>query len=70
MKAYIAVFSHPYYAVTGPDGSFDLKNVPPGSYTLIAWHELYGTSQQPVIVGPREAKTLKITYQATAAGKG
>jgi plastocyanin len=69
MKAYIAVFNHPYFAVTGKDGSFDLKNVPPGSYTLVAWHELYGTSQQPVVVGPKESKTLKITFQATAAGK-
>jgi len=70
MKAYIGVFSHPYYAVTGPDGSFDLKNVPPGSYTLAAWHELYGMSQQPVAVGPSETKTLKITFQASSAGKG
>lgn len=69
MKAYIAVFGHPYFAVTGPDGSFELKNVPPGSYTLVAWHELYGTSQQPVVVGPKESKTMKITFQATAAGQ-
>jgi hypothetical protein len=47
MKAYIAVFSHPYFQVTGADGSFDLKNVPPGTYTLVAWHELYGTSSNP-----------------------
>lgn len=69
MKAYVAVFAHPYYAVTGPDGSFELKNVPPGSFTLVAWHELYGTSRQQIVVGAKEAKTLKVTFQAAAAGK-
>jgi plastocyanin len=68
MKAYIAVFNNPYFAVTGPDGSFDLKNVPPGTYTVTAWHELYGTSQQSVTIGPNESKTVKIVLGPTAAG--
>ena len=68
MKAYIAVFDHPYFAVTGPDGSFDLKNIPPGTYTVTAWHELYGTSQQSVTIGPKESKAVKIVFQPTAAG--
>jgi len=68
MKSYIAVFDNPYFAVTGPDGSFDLKNVPPGSYTLVAWHELYGTSEQPVTISPKESKTMKVVFQATPAG--
>lgn len=67
MKAYIAVFSHPYFQVTGNDGSFDLKNVPPGTYTLIAWHELYGTQEQSVTIGPKESKTLHITFNAKTA---
>ena len=66
MKAYVSVFDNPYFAVTGPDGSFDLKNVPPGSYTLVAWHELYGTSEQPVTIAPKESKTLKVVFQASA----
>jgi plastocyanin len=70
MKAYVAVFDHPYFAVTGQDGSFDLKNVPPGSYTLIAWHELYGTTEQPVTIGAKESKAIKIVFQATSARKG
>jgi Polysaccharide lyase family 4, domain II len=64
MKAYIAVFNHPYFQVTGTDGSFNLKNVPPGTYTLVAWHELYGTQQQSVSIGPKEEKTIPITFQA------
>ena len=42
MKSYIAVFSNPYFQVTGKDGKFTLKNVPPGTYTLTAWHESLG----------------------------
>jgi len=38
MNAYIFVKSHPYVAVTGPDGSFTISNVPPGTYTIKAWH--------------------------------
>ena len=70
MKAYIAVFAHPYFAVTAADGSFDLKNVPPGTYTLVAWHELYGSSEQPVTIGSKESKAVHITFQAAAAPKG
>jgi len=70
MKAYIAVFNHPYFSVTGADGSFDLKNVPPGTYTLIAWHELYGMNQQTVTVGPKESKTLHIDFHAADAARG
>ncbi|MDB5296549.1 MAG: hypothetical protein JWO31_2532, partial [Phycisphaerales bacterium] len=39
MGAYVAVFDHPYYAVTGEGGRFELPNVPAGTYTLVAWHE-------------------------------
>ena len=39
MRAYIAVFAHPCYAVTGPDGTFRIEGVPPGTYQLAAWQE-------------------------------
>lgn len=67
MKAYIAVLNHPYYQVTSKDGSFDLKNVPPGNYMLTAWHELYGNSQQSVTIGPKESKTVSLTFRSAAA---
>jgi hypothetical protein len=38
MFAYVGVQSHPYFAVTGKDGSFKIANVPPGKYTLTAYH--------------------------------
>ena len=39
MNAWISVFDHPFFAVTGPDGSFQIKNVPPGHYAVDYWHE-------------------------------
>jgi plastocyanin len=50
MSAYIGVFNHPYFAVTGDDGSFTLKGVPAGEYTVEAWHEKYGTQTAKVKV--------------------
>jgi plastocyanin len=67
MKAYMAVVPNPYYQVTDKDGKFDLKNLPPGTYTLTAWHELYGTSDQTVTIGPKESKTVTFTFKAAAA---
>jgi len=68
MKSYIAVFKNPYFQVTGKDGAFDLKNLPPGTYTIEAWHEKYGTSDQTVTIGPKESKTVSFVFKAAAAG--
>jgi len=52
MHAFIGVVDHPYFAVTKEDGSFEIKNLPPGTYTLSVWHEKLGTSQRQVEVTP------------------
>jgi hypothetical protein len=57
MKAYVHVFAHPYFAVTASDGIFEIKNVPAGTYTLVASHEKYGTMRTPVVVSPDEKIT-------------
>lgn len=67
MKAYIAVFDSPYFAVTGQDGSFTLKNVPPGTYTLTAWHETYGTQEQSITIGPHENKSVMLSFNAASS---
>ena len=43
MNAYVGVLDHPYFAVTDKDGKFSLKGLPPGTYTIEAWHEKAGT---------------------------
>lgn len=50
MEAYIGVQDHPYFAVTGEDGSFEIANLPPGDYVVEAWHERYGTQTMDVNV--------------------
>jgi plastocyanin len=63
MHSYIAVFKHPYFAVTGKDGSFELKNLPPGEYTIEAWHEKLGTMTQHVKIAQGENKKVDFTFK-------
>ena len=64
MAATIHVVEHPYYAVTDAAGKFDLKDVPPGTYTLVAWHESLGTQEQKVTVAAGKPATASFTYAA------
>jgi hypothetical protein len=50
MKAHVQVFSHPWFCVTDKQGRYILKNVPDGSYTLVAWQEKYGWKRQTIVV--------------------
>jgi hypothetical protein len=67
MHAYVGVLSHPFFATSGEDGSFTLKNLPPGTYTIEAWHEKLGPQQQTVTVGAGETKTADFTFTAPKA---
>lgn len=66
MKSYVFVFKNPYYAVTTKDGTFTLSNLPPGTYTIEAWQEKYGTVDQTVTIGPKESKAVTFTFKATS----
>ena len=63
MRGYIAVFKHPFFAVTGKDGGFDLSNLPPGTYTIKAWHEKLGTSTQKVTISANETKEISFVFK-------
>jgi plastocyanin len=52
MHAFIGVVDNPYFEVTGSDGNFELKNVPPGEYTIAAWQEELGAQEQHITVPP------------------
>ena len=63
MKAYIGVVSHPFFAVTGADGTFSIKGLPPGTYTIEVVHEKFGNSEQQITVGAKDSKTLDFTIK-------
>jgi len=64
MNAFLGVLPHPFYSVTGTDGSFSIKGLPPGTYTIEAWHEKYGTQTATVTVTGTETKTSDLTFAA------
>ncbi len=66
MNAYVGVLDHPYFGVTDKDGKFSLKTLPPGTYTIEAWHEKLGTQEQKVTIGPKEMKEVNFTFKAPA----
>ena len=67
MKMYINVVKSPFYAVTGPDGKYEIKGLPPGDYTIAFIHEKLGEQDQKVTVAPKEAKTVDQSFKAGAS---
>jgi plastocyanin len=65
MNAYVGVLDHPYFAVTADGGRFELKTLPPGTYTIEAWHERLGAQSQSVTVGEKETKDVTFTFKST-----
>ena len=64
MNAYLGVLEHPYYAISANGGGFELKGLPPGTYTVEAWHEKLGAQTQSVTIGEKESKTLNFTFKS------
>src|SRR5215467_12150010 len=67
MNAYVGVLDHPYFAVTKDDGKFELANLPPGTYTIEAWHEKLGPQTQSVTVGQKETKEITFSFKPATA---
>jgi plastocyanin len=62
MRANIAVVDNPFFAITGDDGKFELKNLPPGEYQIEAVQEELGRKSQTVKVGDKESKTISFEF--------
>ena len=63
MHTFVAVFKHPFFAITGKDGTFDLSNLPPGTYTIKAWQEKLGTLTQKITLGTDETKEIEFVFK-------
>jgi plastocyanin len=63
MNAWVGVLEHPFYATSGKAGAFALAGLPPGSYTIEAWHEKLGRQTQQVTIGPKESKKISFVFK-------
>lgn len=63
-RAYVGVFSHPFFAVTDDSGRYRIEGLPAGAYTLAVWHERFGEKTLELTVSPYETKTADFTFDA------
>lgn len=66
MRMFVNVVKSPFYAVTGPDGKYEIKGLPPGDYTIAFVHEKLGEQDQKVTLAPRDTKTLDASFKPGA----
>ena len=66
MKGFVGVTSHPFNAVSGENGTFEIRGLPAGTYTVEAWHERFGTRTATVTVPADGAGTVEISFAPSA----
>ena len=64
MRAFVGVLDHPYFGVTTADGTFTLEGLPPGTYTVEAWHETLGMQTQSVTIGAKESRDVAFSFKS------
>jgi hypothetical protein len=62
MYGYVGVVNHPYFAVTGTTGAFQIDKVPAGTHTIQVWHERYGLLTKPVTVTAGRSTSVDFAY--------
>jgi plastocyanin len=64
MRMYMNVVKNPFYAVSGPDGKFEIAGLPPGDYTIAFVHEKLGEQDQKVTLAAKDSKSVEVTFKA------
>jgi plastocyanin len=64
MSSWVGVVAHPYFGVSDQSGKLNIKDLPPGEYTLEAWHEKYGRQTKTVKIGDKQDATVEFTFKA------
>jgi hypothetical protein len=64
-KAYVGVFQHPFFSVSSRDGSYRISGLPPGQYTVVAWHETLGEQTVDVFLAGSEQRSLDFKFRAS-----
>ena len=62
MRAYVGVVRHPFFGVTDANGTFSIAGLPPGNYTLEAWHERFGRQELQVSVAAKDTKSVDFSF--------
>lgn len=63
MQAWIAVFDHPWSAVSANGGKFEIPNIPAGPQTIVAWHERFGEIEQTITITTDQAREITFNFQ-------
>jgi plastocyanin len=63
MHAFIGVVENPYFAVTGSDGTFEIRNVPPGDYLIEVWQETLGIQERKITISPAGEVETNFTFK-------
>ena len=67
MNAFVGVFSHPFFSVTGADGKYTISGLDPGTYEITVWQERLGTQTASVTVGASDTKTQNFKFAVPPA---
>jgi hypothetical protein len=68
-KAYVGVFSHPFFAISDESGNYRIEGLPPGHYSLVAWHERFGEQTMDITISPYESRNIDFSFEPSSTAQ-